>query len=120
MSARSRGCGPSGVASLTLSVIATAASTQLNTMTLRIVIALGPSGPTAFLEHQRQLNFIGQERMARTKLSAGLRPLSSSSEPDRCSRYFFAALGLCTRHTKVPLLHPARIPHQDHSRPDAL
>jgi hypothetical protein len=34
-----------GVSSLTLSVIATAASTQPNTMILSVVIALGPSGP---------------------------------------------------------------------------
>jgi hypothetical protein len=45
MIARARGCGPCGVSILILSVIATAASTQLNKMILRIVIALGPSGP---------------------------------------------------------------------------
>jgi hypothetical protein len=42
--ARARGCGPCGVSSLTLSVIAIAASTQPNTMILSVVIALGPSG----------------------------------------------------------------------------
>ena len=50
MSARARGCGPCGVSSLTLSVIAIAVSTQPNTMTLRIVIALGLSGPVTFLK----------------------------------------------------------------------
>jgi len=39
------GCGPCGVSTLILSVIATAASTQLNTMILSIVIAPAPSGP---------------------------------------------------------------------------
>ena len=46
MIARARGCGPCGVSSLILSVLATTASiTQLNRMILRIVIAIGPSGP---------------------------------------------------------------------------
>src|SRR5215831_18052154 len=44
MIARGRGCGPCGVSILILSVIATAASTQPNTMILSIVIALGPFG----------------------------------------------------------------------------
>jgi len=44
------GCGPCGVSSLTLSVIAIALSTQPNTMTLRIVIAHGLSGPVTFLK----------------------------------------------------------------------
>jgi hypothetical protein len=44
MIARARGCGPCGVSILILSMT-TAASTQLNKMILRIVIALGPSGP---------------------------------------------------------------------------
>jgi hypothetical protein len=41
----SEGLRALGVSSLSLSVIATTASTQPNTITLRIVIALGPSGP---------------------------------------------------------------------------
>ena len=44
MIARARGCGPCGVSILILSAIATAASTQLNRMILRIVVTLGPSG----------------------------------------------------------------------------
>jgi ABC-type uncharacterized transport system substrate-binding protein len=54
--------------------------------------------------------FSSQEKTATTKPSAGSRLLRSSSEPDRCcmySRSFFAALGLCTRHKKMPPLHPA-------------
>ena len=42
MIARARGCGPCGVSSLTLSVIATAASTQPNTTTLSTVILAVP------------------------------------------------------------------------------
>jgi len=49
-SALGSGCWPCGATSL--SVIATAASAQPNTMTLRLVIALGPWGPTTFLERR--------------------------------------------------------------------
>ena len=51
--------------------------------------------------------FSSPGKTARTKPS-GCDPLRSSSEPDHpCSRSLFAALGLCARHKKVPLLHPA-------------
>src|SRR5215471_1420722 len=61
--------------------------------------------------------FSSPGKTARTKPSARLDPLRTSSELDRCSRSFFAALGLCTRHKKVPPLHPASTYPQDHPRP---
>src|SRR6516164_997475 len=61
--------------------------------------------------------FSSPGKTAKTKPSARLDPLRTSSELDRCSRSFFAALGLCTRHKKVPPLHPASTYPQDHPRP---
>jgi hypothetical protein len=44
--------------------------------------------------------------------------MPASSEPDHpCNSSFFATLGLCTRHKKVPPLHPADMCQQDHPRP---
>jgi hypothetical protein len=54
------------------------------------------------------------ERTARTELSFGLRPLRSSSEPDRCTGSLFAARRFCTRHKKVPLQHQASLYHEGH------
>ena len=42
-----------------------------------------------------------QERTVRTEPSFGLRPLRSSSEPDRCTGSLFAAPRFYTRHKKV-------------------
>src|SRR5215471_8412576 len=65
--------------------------------------------------------FSSREKTATTEPSAGPDLLRSSSEPDRCCTYsscsFFAALGLCTRHEKVPPLHPAGLCQSGHPRP---
>src|SRR5215471_9602035 len=64
--------------------------------------------------------FSSQEKTATTKPYAGPHLLRSSSEQDRCSMCscsFFAALGLCTRHKKVPPPHPAGLCQQGHPRP---
>jgi len=61
--------------------------------------------------------FSSPGKTAMTKPSAALHPLRTSSEPDRCSRSFYATLGLCTRHKKVPPLHPASTCLQDHQPP---
>ena len=61
------------------------------------------------------------EKTARTKLFARIDSLRTSSGPDRCcmySRSFFAALGLCARHEKVPPQHLASRYHRDRPRPD--
>src|SRR5215471_11503525 len=69
---------------------------------------------SVLIAQQRGLS--SQEKTARTKPSDRLDPLRSSLETDR-RRSFFAALGLCTRHKKVPPLHPASTCLQDHPRP---
>src|SRR5205823_11429883 len=63
--------------------------------------------------------FSSQGKTARTKPSARLDRLRSSLETDHPRRRsFFAALGLCSRHKKVPPPHPADMCHRDHSGPD--
>ena len=67
--------------------------------------------------HLRLLS--SQEKTARTKLFARIDSLRTSSGPDRCcmySRSFFAALGLCARHEKVPPQHLASRYHRDRPR----
>jgi hypothetical protein len=62
-------------------------------------------------------NFSSPGKTARIKPSAGLDPLRSSLETGHpCSRSFFLALGLCSRHKKAPPLHPADTCHRDHPR----
>ena len=74
--------------------------------------------PSNLIALATRSTFSSQGKTARTKPSAGLGPLRSSSEPDHpCIRSFFAALGLCTRHKKVPPQHLASTCHQDHPRP---
>jgi hypothetical protein len=55
-----------------------------------------------------------RERTARTEPSFGLRPLRSSSKPDRCTGFLFAVPRFCTRQQKVPLQHQASLYHEGH------
>jgi len=86
-----------------------------------VVFAKDRSSRLFFL-HARHLpkGSSSPEKTARTKLFARIDSLRTSSEPDRCYMYscsFFAALGWCTRHEKVPPQHLASRSHRDRPRP---